>query len=193
MNNILILSAGRRVELVKAFSAELAHLLPQARVWAADRNPMLSSACQVADFQLAVPPVTDPHYVDSLIELCVRHGIGLVIPTIDPELLPLSRALDRFAANGIHVVISDPPLVLACRDKRKTAQLFSALDIATPRIYPTNAIELPCFAKPFDGSCSVGATAVRTAHELQAFDLSDPRTMFMQFIDESHDEYTIDA
>ena len=41
-NNILILSAGRRVELVQAFKTELAQFFPSSRVIAVDLNPNLS-------------------------------------------------------------------------------------------------------------------------------------------------------
>ena len=49
MNNILITSAGRRVELVQAFSSELKKYFPKAKVLTTDLNPDLSAACQVAD------------------------------------------------------------------------------------------------------------------------------------------------
>lgn len=193
MKNILILSAGRRVELVAAFKTELGIAEPKARVWAADMRPELSSACQVADASVSVPRVTADGYPDFLIDLCTANGIGMVIPTIDTELLPLALAADRFAANGIHLIVSSPGLVRTCRDKRKTAELFAGIDMTSPEIYARDAIKFPCFAKPFDGSCSVGAAAIMSPDCLTSVMLEDERMMFMQLVDDSFSEFTVDA
>ena len=49
MSNILIVSAGRRVELVNSFKTECGKLNRKLKVFCTDVNPELSSACQVAD------------------------------------------------------------------------------------------------------------------------------------------------
>ena len=46
MNNILLLSAGRRVELLKAFNESLQRLKIDGTVYTADMYPELSAACQ---------------------------------------------------------------------------------------------------------------------------------------------------
>jgi carbamoyl-phosphate synthase large subunit len=193
MNNILILSAGRRVELVEAFKIELRRRFPCSLVFATDMKPELSAACHVSDASFAVPPVTAVDYADRLIEWCLFHNIALVIPTIDTELLCLSLEVNRFAENGIHVIISTPELIRACRDKRKTALLFDEIGMASPEIYSSDEIRFPCFAKPFNGSCSIGATAVFTAEQLTPAMLADESMMFMQLIDKSFTEFTVDA
>ncbi|TOC49897.1 hypothetical protein CGJ84_04140 [Vibrio parahaemolyticus] len=48
-NNILVCSAGRRVELVKAFRSSLEQYRPEGKVFCTDMHPELSSACHVAD------------------------------------------------------------------------------------------------------------------------------------------------
>ena len=193
MNNVLILSAGRRVELVEAFKTELRRRFPDGRVFAADMKPELSAACHVADASFAVPRVTAVYYADRLIELCLFHKIALVIPTIDTELLCLALEVNRFAEYGINMIISTPELIRACRDKRKTALLFDEIGMVSPKIYSSDAISFPCFAKPYDGSCSIGASAVLTAEELTPAMLADESLMFMQLVDKSFTEFTVDA
>lgn len=191
--NVLLLSAGRRVELLRSFQRELAVRLPSAAVFATDLNPPLSAACQVADKAFAVPRVTAAGYLDQLLELCVSQRIGLVVPTIDTELLGLAQARDRFAKEGVHLVISDESLIHRCRNKRQTATLFHELGVAVPQIMEPSELSFPCFAKPYDGSRSVGAIKLASAEDLTEAMRADPKLMFMEYIDASHAEYTIDA
>jgi len=192
LQNVMLLSAGRRVELAQAIKADLAARLPNGKLIAADMRPQLSAACQVADAAVALPRATDPGYEASLLSSCREQRIALVIPTIDTELVVLAQLRERFAAEGTVVVVSDESLVRRCRDKRLTAQLFRELDIDTPKIYSRDALEFPCFAKPFDGSSSIGAVKVESRAMLSESMLRDERMMFMELIDPSSREYTVD-
>lgn len=193
MKNVLVLSAGRRVELVEAFRAELTALIPGAKVFAADLSPQLAPACQVADAAFQVPRVTNAEYCDRIIDICVANAIGLVVPTIDTELLMLSERVADFEARGIHLIISSPELVRNCRDKRKTAAFLEKVDIRSPRIYDTGNLTFPCFAKPYDGSCSVGASIVQSRENLTQEMLDNPRMMYAELIGKDHAEYTVDV
>ena len=193
MNNVLLLSAGRRVELAQAFLAELSARNMPAKLCATDLAPELSAACQVVDLSIKAPRVTDPTYIGFLLDTCAQHQIGLVVPTIDTELLLLAEHRDEFDRRGINLVVSDSSLVRACRDKRATARLFCELDIDTPEIYERTSLQFPCFGKPYDGSCSVGAVRIQEPSMLTEAMLADEKMMFMEYIDSSHTEFTVDA
>ena len=85
-SNILITSAGRRVELLKAFQAQRDRILPHGLVHATDTNSEFSAACQLADRNSKSPRASDISYRDFLLEYCAEHSIGLLVPTIDTEL-----------------------------------------------------------------------------------------------------------
>lgn len=191
--NILILSAGRRVELVQAFQQALAKYFPEATVFATELNPKLSAACHTVQQSFKAPRVTAPEYIDYLLGLCEQHSIGLVIPTIDTELNVLAQNRSRFESAGINLIISGAGLVTACRDKRKTAAVFDNLDISQPLIYKKDDIRFPCFCKPYDGSCSIGAIALETKDCLTSELLDNEKNMFMELITKDYSEYTIDA
>ena len=193
MNNVLILSAGRRVELVEAFKVELKGRLPESSVFAVDMKPGLSSACKIADACFTVPAATAPDYADNLLNLCLELKVGLVIPTIDTELMVLSMEVDRFAAHGIHVIVSEIALIHASMDKRITARLFDEIGMDSPEIYSSESIKFPCFAKPYNGSCSLGALTVQSEGQLTKEMVADESMMFMQLIDSSFLEFTVDA
>lgn len=191
--NVLLLSAGRRVELIKAFKQELHLRGLRSMMLATDLKPEMSAACQLADHAFALPRVTVPGYMDDLLALCLQHEVGLVVPTIDTELMSLAEQRDRFAAEGIDLVISDESLIRVCRDKRLTAQFFNSVGIDVPRILDRQQIAFPCFAKPYDGSRGVGAVKLSQAADLPDGMRDDPKMMFMEFIDQSFEEYTVDA
>jgi carbamoyl-phosphate synthase large subunit len=193
MKNVLVLSAGRRVELVEAFKTEFALRRLDWKVLATDMKPEFSAACQIADGWIRAPRVTDPSYINFLLDLCKVEKISLVIPTIDTELLLLAQNRELFASFGIDLVVSDTALVEQCRDKRLTAKLFSELNISTPEIFDRSNIKFPCFAKPYDGSSSVGAAPIFTREMLTNALLADEKMMFMELIDETYEEYTVDA
>ncbi len=192
-NNILVSSAGRRVELVQAFKSTLNRYISNGKVFCTDMYPELSSACQIADGSFKAPRVTDSDYIEFLLSTCIAHNIGLVIPTIDTELLVLAQNRERFAEQGITLVISDEELISLCRDKRKTAKLFNFLNIDQPAILDKDDLTFPCFCKPYDGSCSVGAMAISQKSELTNEVLNNPKNMFMELVPKSYCEYTIDA
>lgn len=193
MSNILITSAGRRVGLAKAFTSELNAKLPDATVYTTDLNPKISAACSFSQKSFCMPIVTDPSYPDLLLELCIDNAIKMVVPTIDTELLILSNVKKRFCEVGIHIVVSDVELIKACRDKRITSELFSSLNMQSPQIYQRENIHFPCFVKPYDGSCSVGAQVVATEEDMTRAMNADEKLMFMELVDQSYTEFTIDA
>jgi len=193
LKNILICSAGRRVELVQAFVEQAKQYSPATQVHAMDAQSHMSSACQVADRAATCPRITESGYIDFLLDYALTHEIGLIIPTIDTELRLLATEKKQFSAHGIHVLVSSLELVSACRDKRVTGELFQSLDIEYPELYRQEALQFPCFVKPYDGSCSIGARVIQTPDELTETITSDPKMMFMAYVDKSYDEYTMDA
>jgi carbamoyl-phosphate synthase large subunit len=192
--NVLILSAGRRVELLEGFRSAAKAVALEVRILAADANPGLSAACAVADKALPLPRVSSNQYRDALAQLCRDEGVGLVVPTIDTELAVLAEMRDEFARNGTHLVISDAALVAACRDKRRTAEVFKGIGVDSPTLYSPDAIGFPCFAKPYDGSSSTGARMIAREEDLTASDRANPKLMFMELVaGENVREYTVDA
>lgn len=191
--NVLVLSAGRRVELVEAFIKACKIYSPESKVFTTDSNPEVAPACQVSDEYFEAPRVTSPEYTEFLKSLCQEENIGLIVPTIDTELLILSNKLEEFKAINTNLIISDEKLIKLCRDKRKTAALFDSLNISNPKIYKFPDLKYPCFCKPFDGSCSIGALIIESAENLTSDIVSNSKNMFMELVGKDHCEVTVDA
>ena len=139
--NILITSAGQRVSLVRAFQKQLRSVFPEGKVYTTDMQPQLSAACNVSDGYFKVKRVTDPAYMEELKNCCIENSIKMVIPTIDTELLVLSRHKTEFALAGIHLVVCDEDFTAKCRDKR-LIMIFSSVQALR---YPVPLIKKPLY------------------------------------------------
>lgn len=194
-SKILILSAGRRVELVQCFvdALTLLSLDDDYQVIAADVNPRLSSACQMLDGNFILPRVDDECWDQALLELCISQRVVLVIPTIDTELIKLADISEKLHEVRVTPVISTYKLINDCRDKRLTGRLFEYMGVRYPEIYLEGKINFPTFCKPYDGSSSVGAKAIFSPNELTDDLLANPKNIFMELIPKSYVEVTVDA
>jgi carbamoyl-phosphate synthase large subunit len=191
--NILITSAGQRVALVRGFQETLRRFFPDARVYTTDMNARLAPAAYVSDGCFEVLRVTDPNYIQQLLQLCKDNGVGMIIPTIDTELLVLAKNKALFEENGIVVSVSSLDFITICRDKRNTAGFFKEHGIRVPKAIDKNNPTFPLFAKPYDGSLSTNLHYIKSAEELTTEILEDPKLLFMEYIDkEQYKEYTID-
>lgn len=192
-NNILITSAGKRVVLTKYFKETLAMYFAKAKVFTTDMNPQMAPAGYVSDGCFKVPRVTSEDYIEILLTLCIENNIGLIVPTIDTELLILSANKEIFAEQGIVLSISDYDFIQVCRDKRKTNVLFEKLNIRIPLPVDKHNPTFPLFAKPYDGSLSKDLYVVKSKEELTSDIMNHPKLIFMEYIDkDEYKEFTVD-
>ena len=191
--NILITSAGKRVALIKYFKETLNRYFPEAKVFITDMNPEMAPVSYVCDGSFKVPRVTSSEYPDVLLKICEENEIGMIIATIDTELLLLSDLKDKFMKKDIYVIVSDNAFVKICRDKRNTGAFFEEHGIRIPKEIDKYNPTFPLFAKPYDGSLSTDLHYIRTAEELTSEVLNNPKLLFMEYINKSeYNEYTVD-
>lgn len=193
MKNILITSAGKRVELVKEFKETAARLDKNIKVYTTELNPDLAPAAYVSDGCQKVSRVTAEGYMDELLQICKRWEIGLVVPTIDTELKVLAENKEKFAAIGCALCVPDLDFVSICRDKRHIEQFFIEHQVRIPEHRDKNNPVFPMFAKPYDGSLSIDTFLIKSAEDLTPYIMEHPKLMFMEYIDKKvYREYTVD-
>jgi carbamoyl-phosphate synthase large subunit len=183
---VLFTSAGRRVELLRAFKQAFATLGLPGDITAVDINP-LAAALQIADHHVIVPRLNDPSYADIITDLCRRREIDMVFPLIDPDIPVLAAMSDRLAAVGTHVATVPLASVETVQDKWKTTCLFRNLSLPTPRSWlpddpPMDTGAYPVFIKPRTGSSSANAFAVRDADELAFFQKYVPHAIVQEYL-----------
>ena len=167
---VLITSAGRRVGLMNAVRESLAELGLDWRIVAADAEPELSAVCALADASHRVPRASSEDYADSLLKICRKEEVGLLIPTIDPELLPISVREDDFASAGVRVNIGGTEFVRTARDKALTGKRLKDIGLDAPHTWADGDREarFPAIAKPIGGSASLGIRRYRSAEDYRS-------------------------
>ena len=192
-HNIIITSAGQRVALVRDFKETLVRFYAEAKVFTTDMIPELAPAAYVSDGCFEVLRVTDENYISQLLDICKKNEIGMIVPTIDTELLVLAENKKLFNDNDIIVCVSDLDFIKVCRDKRNTGDFLEKHNIRVPKAVDKYNPTFPLFAKPYDGSLSTNLHYIKNAEELTQDILDDPKLLFMEYIDkETYKEYTID-
>lgn len=195
MTNILILSAGRRVELVQAFQRTLQERLPGSKVVAADAQ-RLAPALYRADEAVILPRLTASTYLDELRKTIVAFDIQIVIPTIDPELPLLATHRQEIETRtGARVVIAEPWVTRICNDKILTQKHICANGLLAPFTYDFKTDvadkDFPVVVKPRAGSSSVGVHIAYSREELNYFTPRTKEPMVQHLV--RGDEYTVDC
>ena len=195
--NLLILSAGRRVELINCFKRAKERLEIEGMVVAADCSD-LAPALYFADKPVLVPRISEGMgYVDAIISICRQDDIKLVIPTIDTELLLLSEQKEYIEKNcDAKVLVSDNAVIKACRNKINTQEFMEANGFLVPRMLtPKEAMKedakYPLFIKPLDGSSSINAFKVNNQKEMATYLELVENPIIQEFIEGK--EFTIDV
>jgi len=171
--NVLFTSAGRRVELLRAFQRAFRPLRLKGRISVTDVNP-LAPAFQVADSNHIVPRLSDPEYVPSLLDIVRRKRISLVFPLIDPDIPILAAHKKDFESAGARVMTPDADGAETARDKWKTYEMYRMIGIPAARSWLPESVRrerpgFPLFIKPRQGSAGKGAFRVDDERQLEFF------------------------
>ncbi len=189
---ILFTGVGRRIELIQAFRQAALHLGINLKLYGADMAGT-APALTYCDFTRKVCGMGEPEYIRQLLGICKEDHIDLLIPTIDTDLLILSRNVQEFVKEGTKVLISKPEKIAVCRDKNYTADFFESCGLKAPRTYndyKKYSGEYPCFIKPKDGSSSINAFKVNDLGELGVYAEKIGDYIVQPYIEGK--EYTID-
>src|SRR4051794_27384966 len=113
-SRVLLTGAGgaAAVSFIKAVSGE------PFVIHAADIDPNAAGLYLVpAARRHLLLPGQDPHFVAHILELCRRHAIDVLVPTVDSELLGVASAEESFASAGVRLLLASPQTLAVCLDK----------------------------------------------------------------------------
>lgn len=192
--NILITSVSRKVWLVKAFKDAFNQEKIDGKVMSVDINA-LSAGFYASDKYQLVPSSSDPKFIPTLLKMCEKENIRLLIPTRDDELALFAKNKEKFENKGVKIMISDQGTIGICNDKYKFYQFLTENNFSTPETYLPNQIDLssihyPLIIKSNLGSGGKNIFKVKNESELNFFLNYVPDPIVQEFIDGK--EYTID-
>ena len=186
--NYLMLSVGRRGELLKDFKKSLDE---SSLLVATDISPY-APALYLADKQYLVPRIDSVEYIDTILEICKKEKISALTTFIDPEIAILAKNRDRFSEVGVEVLAPYEETAELCFDKYKMFLHLRKNGIATvmtwgtledfEEAYNDGLVNLPVFVKPRTGSGSVGARKVSSYEILVESMKEDPSLIIQEYM-----------
>lgn len=171
--NLLFTSAGRRVELLRAFRSAFRRLDLQGTIIAIDADP-LAPALRVADRSYVVPRLCSARFLPVLLDLCRRERVALVFPLNDLDVPVLAASRAEIEGTGATAMVVDQDAAAIVTDKWRTHGWLARIGMPTPRTWRPGEMEpgcvpYPVFVKPRRGSASVQCFKAANARELQFF------------------------
>lgn len=194
--NIMFTSVGRRVPLIRQFAESRRELGLTGQIVAVDFKDT-APASAIADHFVQAPRADSPDFIPFLLEVCKKYRIDLLIPLIDPELLPIATNSQAFREIGTTPVISGPETIRIGADKRDTSRFFGSIGVDAPKHLDLEHLmqsKNPCFPillKPARGSSSLGVTKIHNEKELSFFSDYVEDAILQEFVE--GDEYTLDV
>lgn len=194
--NVLILSAGRRIELIQNFQRAAYKLNIKSNIVACDCSDT-APALYFADKKYKLPRINEPNYISSIIDACNQESVSLIVPTIDTDLLLLAENKENIEEKtNAMLLISDPQVVAICRDKIKTQKLLEMHNFGIPKMYTdeelgNDDVHYPLFIKPKSGSSSVNTFKVNNKNELIIYRHFIDKPIIQEYIE--GEEYTVDV
>lgn len=191
MNNLnfLILAAGTRNKVVQYFKRTFEGV---GKIVATDAST-LGPAIYDADKYYIVPSITEPGYIDIILDICKKEQITGVLSLIDPELSLLAKNEDKFKAIGTTVIGSSYELCEMALDKMQMynwlvnhgykcarswmdkEEFYKAID--------AGEISFPVFVKPYRGSASISISKVYDKETVDLLFAHEEGLMIQEFLD----------
>lgn len=195
--NILILSCGTRNKIVQYFKKELGD---KGKVFATDSSE-LAPALYDADEYFIVPRISDPGYLDYILNICKENNITGILSLIDPELSLLAKNRQKFIDIGTTPIVSDYEVVEKSFDKHIFNQFLEENSFNSMKCYidinefyidlEKEVINFPVFVKPYNGSASININKVNSKDELDLLFSKFDNLMIQEYMDGT--EYGVDV
>ena len=185
---VLISSIGRRSQLTECFRRAIQGLGCEGRILGADAAPAYAPAAYLTEAAFSVPCCSDLEFIPSMLALCRRERVKLLVPTIDHELPLYASHCREFEDIGTTVAASAPETVDLAGDKGGTnrwlaAHGFPTLAQASPEDVLANSSrwQFPLILKPRRGSASIGVKKIWSLAQLESASRGEPGMVVEEF------------
>ena len=187
--NFLILAAGTRNKIIQYFKKTFEGV---GNVVATDASK-LGPAIYDADKYYIVPPITEPNYIDVILDICKKEQITGVLSLIDPELSLLAANEERFSSIGTIVIGSSYKLCEMALDKMQMYEWLSVHGYNCARSWmekiefykavDAGEVHYPVLVKPYRGSASINIYKVYDKETLEILFKHKNNLMIQEYLD----------
>ncbi len=187
--NFLILAAGTRNKIVQYFKKAWQG---EGLIVATDASE-LGPAIYDADKYYIVPPISDPGYIDIILDICEKENISGLLSLIDPELSLLAKNKERFEAAGVTIIGSSYELCEMSLDKMKMYDWLVEHGYKCARSWmdkeefykavDKGEISYPVFLKPYRGSASINISMAEDRETVELLMSHADNLMIQELLD----------
>lgn len=184
--NVLFTAIGRRVQLIN-------HFKKYHKVIGVDTGE-LAPAKHFVDSFYKVPKWDDKEYVNTLLNICKKENVDMLIPLYEKEFILLCENREKFNKIGTILILSDKKLIEIFNDKWESYRFFIENGIDTPMTYKKQGVKdfnFPLIIKPINGAGSQNVFKVDNKKELNFFIDYIENPIIQEYIKGT--EYTIDV
>jgi carbamoyl-phosphate synthase large subunit len=135
----------------------------QVRIVACDTDPLAAGA-YLADVSYRIPPITDDSYINTMLTICKKERVSILLPIHASEHFLYSGSIKYFASKGITIPISPRSSVGIYNDKKRWNTLFERNGLPIPRCFTTIEHLSPhttYVLKPRKSAGSIGVSLVQ--------------------------------
>ena len=187
--NILLLSSGTRNKIVQYFKKTLAGT---GKVICTDMSNLAPSIYEADKFYI-VPRMTDPGYLDVILNICEKEKVSGVLSLIDPELSLIAENVEKFERIGTRVIGSSYELCERSLDKYEMFNWLTKHDYRCAKSYIDKEVffadveagiaKYPVFVKPVRGSASIAISKVYDKETIDFLFSHNKGLMIQEFLD----------
>lgn len=191
--NFLFCSVGRRAEFLKNVRQSIGD---EGRIIATDISNT-APALYFADAFYLVPPISEPEYINIILDICLKENINAISTCIDPEIMLLAQNRELFEKIGVLVLAPMLETAELCFDKYLMYKHLSNCRVSTVLTYgdidsfknafDNNEISFPVFVKPRTGSGSVGARKIYSLDDLSIAFEKDKNLIVQEYMGDALD------
>lgn len=187
--NLLILSCGTRDKVVQYFKNAFEGA---GKIVATDASPF-APALYEADGHYIVPRITEPGYLDRILDICKKEEIKGVLSLIDPELSLIAKHREAFERIGVTVIGSSYELCERTLDKWALYRWMTAHGYPCAKSYirmedfkaaaAAKEVRFPVFVKPVRGSASIRIAKAEDMETAEFLFSHGEQMMIQEFMD----------
>ncbi len=138
-----------------------------------------------------LPFANDTTYIPTILDICTKESVNLLIPIMEQELEVVAQNL--IVLEKFNPVISELKIIEICNDKSVCNPFIKALGINVPKEYDklSDVKSFPVIIKPKKGTGSTNIIVVNDATQLASLSVDAPRYIIQDFI--KGKEFTVDC
>ena len=153
----------------------------------------LAPSIYEADKFYIVPRMTDPGYLDVILNICEKEKVSGVLSLIDPELSLIAENVEKFERIGTRVIGSSYELCERSLDKYEMFNWLTKHDYRCAKSYIDKEVffadveagiaKYPVFVKPVRGSASIAISKVYDKETIDFLFSHNKGLMIQEFLD----------